>query len=173
MPTSLIIPAQIRAARVLLDWSQDQLATAAGVGLGSVRDTESQKRPADSAAANTMRQALENAGVIFVAGSAEAGPGVRLVANRPNLIRRPTVVTKWDGVPFEIEWQGQPVTVFVSWEVLEDLAHLTNPSDAQLLQSFETHRGRILDAVVTAAEDPANFDRQGHLHIRGKDIFKA
>ena len=34
---SLVVPAQIRAGRALLDWSQEQLATAAEVGLSTIR----------------------------------------------------------------------------------------------------------------------------------------
>ena len=34
---SLVVPAQIRAGRALLDWSQEQLATAAEVGLSCWR----------------------------------------------------------------------------------------------------------------------------------------
>jgi len=167
----LIIPAQFRAGRALIGWSQEQLADAAEVGLGSVRDTESQKRPADSSAANAMRLALENEGVVFVPGREDAGPGVLLVGNRPNVIRWPTVVTKWEGVPFEIEWQGKALVVFVSWEALEDLEELTNPSDEEVLRSFHKHRGRILDAVVRAVTDRDNFDKHGRLHVRGQDIF--
>lgn len=169
---SLVVPAQIRAGRALLDWSQEQLATAAEVGLSTVRDLESQKRPAETAAAAAVRRALENERVIFIEGSAETGPGVCLADNRPNMVRRPTVVTQWDGVPFDIEWQGKPMTVFVSREVLEDLERLTGtPSDDALLHAFEKNRGRILDAVANAIIDPGNFDKQGRLYIRGKDVF--
>ncbi|MDP3659137.1 DUF1488 family protein [Phenylobacterium sp.] len=169
---SLVVPAQIRAGRALLDWSQEQLATAAEVGLSTIRDLESQKRPAETAAAAAVRRALENERVIFIEGSAETGPGVCLADNRPNMVRRPTVVTQWDGVPFDIEWQGKPMTVFVSREVLEDLEQLTGtPSDEALLRAFEKNRGRILDAVTNAIIDPGNFDKQGRLYVRGKDVF--
>ena len=169
--TPFIIPAQVRAGRALLGWSQEQLATRAKVGVSSVRDTENQKRPFDSGVANAIGQALRNEGIIFVHGDANGGPGVRLNINRPNLIRRPTVVTKWEGLPFEIEWKGRLVTVFVSTEVLEDLGRLTNPTNEQLLQSFDTHSGRILDAIVVAIESDANFDRHRRLHIRSQDVF--
>src|SRR5438105_3232876 len=78
-----IIPAQIRAARALLDWSQEELANAAGVALTSVRDLEAEKRAADSGTASSVRKALENGGVEFVSGTSASGPGVRLVAKRP------------------------------------------------------------------------------------------
>ena len=40
----LIIPAQIRAARGLLNWTQDKLAQAAKIALSSIRDIEAEKR---------------------------------------------------------------------------------------------------------------------------------
>lgn len=170
--TSALVPAQIRAGRALIDWSQEKLAAAAEVGLSTVRDLENQKRPPDTATASAVRRALENEGVVFVEGSAAAGPGACLSDNRPNLIRRPTVVTQWEGVPFEVEWQGKATTVFVSREVLEDLDELRGPgTDQELLRAFEKHRGRILDAVASAIFDPGNFDKQRRLYIRTKDIF--
>lgn len=167
-----VIPAQFRAGRALLDWSQENVAKSAKVGIGSVRDLESQKRPVDSVVANAVRRALVKAGITFVAGDAALGPGVRLADNRPYLVRRPTVVTKWEGVPFEVELRGKVTTVFVPTEVLADLESLTgNPTDEALLRAFESNHDRILNAVAIAMWDRENFDRQGRLFIRGKDIF--
>lgn len=156
--TQVIIPAQIRAARALLDWSQERLASAAGVGVSTVRDVESERRPLDTAAAADIRRALENGGVRFVAGSPTEGPGVRLVAGRPSVIRSPTVMTMWDGMPFVVEWQGKAITVFVSREALDDLEHFRgNQTDAEYVKAFEKHRGSILDGVAKAlSEGKAN-----------------
>jgi transcriptional regulator with XRE-family HTH domain len=171
MVKMLVIPAQIRAARALLDWSQEQLANAADVALTSVRDIESQKRAADTGTAALIRWALENEGVEFLPGTLDGGPGVRLVANRPNVVRRPTTMTMWDGLPFTIEWQGKEITVFVSRDAIQDLGrHTGREDDAVYLKTFERHRGSILDGVRAAINDPENFDRQGRLHLHGKYI---
>ena len=170
MSSPFVIPAQIRAGRAFLDWSQDQLATAAGVGLSSVRDIENQKRSSESSAANAIRQALENAGIIFLPGDETGGPGVRLAANQPNLIRRPTVVMKWEGVPFEVEWKGKNVTVFISYEALEDLGEFTATSDDEILRSFDKNKVRILGAVARLITDESNFDKRGRLYVRTKDF---
>jgi transcriptional regulator with XRE-family HTH domain len=61
----LITPAQIRAGRALLGWSQEQLATAAEVTLSTVRDIESETRLADTGAAAAIRRALRNEGVVW------------------------------------------------------------------------------------------------------------
>jgi transcriptional regulator with XRE-family HTH domain len=72
-------PAQCRAARALLDWTQDDLAAAAQVGVVTLRQFErgvSQPRRAIVAA---LRRALEEAGVRFI--DRGGGPGVRLVGD--------------------------------------------------------------------------------------------
>jgi hypothetical protein len=171
MNNDLVIPAQIRAGRALLEWSQEQLAKEAEVGLSTVRDIESERRAADTAAVASIRRALWNGGVVFVAGDAEGGPGVRMVGNWPNIIRRPTTMQAFEGLPFTIEWQGKVITVLVSREVLDDLdGHSRSVPDDVYVKTFERHRGKILDAIALAIEDPDNFNRYGHLYIRSKDI---
>lgn len=74
-----ITGAQLRAARALLRWSARQLAEEAGIGLATVQRAETVDGPLPSTMGNQrlMRQALEAAGVIFIAENGD-GPGVRL-----------------------------------------------------------------------------------------------
>lgn len=70
-----ITPAQSRAARGLLDWSQTELGTRANLSESTVRDFEKGRRlPAINNLA-AIRRALEAAGVEFTNGDQ---PGVRL-----------------------------------------------------------------------------------------------
>jgi transcriptional regulator with XRE-family HTH domain len=71
----MISPAQCRAARGLLDWSQQQLADAARVGVVTIRNFESQSTEARHATVEVIVRAFEAAGVEFTNGDA---PGVRL-----------------------------------------------------------------------------------------------
>jgi ribosome-binding protein aMBF1 (putative translation factor) len=75
--------AQCRGARAMLGWSTNDLATAANVGLATVRRFETgatiQERPLQA-----MREALEAAGIRFISdgeASPLGGPGVRLKEN--------------------------------------------------------------------------------------------
>jgi transcriptional regulator with XRE-family HTH domain len=70
-------PAQCRAARGLLRWTQPDLAKASGVSDVTVRKFENEQATPQRASLQVMRQAIEAAGVIFVAENGE-GPGVRL-----------------------------------------------------------------------------------------------
>ena len=72
-----ISAAQLRAARGLLGWSQVDLATAAKIGRATIADFESGKRDPYARTLVELRDALEAAGVIFVAENGD-GPGVRL-----------------------------------------------------------------------------------------------
>lgn len=70
-------PAQCRAARGLLDWSQATLAAHANVGLSTLKNFEAGRSAPMANNLAMMRTAMEAAGVIFVAENGE-GPGVRL-----------------------------------------------------------------------------------------------
>ncbi len=70
-------PAQSRAARGLVDWSQEQLARAAHLGLSTVRDFEKGRRVPTVNNLAAMRHALEAAGIEFIAENG-GGAGVRL-----------------------------------------------------------------------------------------------
>lgn len=72
-----VTPAQIRAARGLLSWSQTELSEKAGVARATIADFESGKRVPISNNVLAIRSALEAAGVIFVPENGE-GAGVRL-----------------------------------------------------------------------------------------------
>lgn len=68
---------QCRAARGLIDWTQDQLAQAASVSKNTVASFERGDRTPTVANLKAMRAALEVAGVLFIEQNG-AGFGVRL-----------------------------------------------------------------------------------------------
>ncbi|TPG45684.1 XRE family transcriptional regulator [Roseomonas nepalensis] len=70
-----VSPAQSRAARALLNWSQDELATKASVGVNTVRNFEQEKASPRPAILTAMRSALERAGIQMIE---DEGEGVKL-----------------------------------------------------------------------------------------------
>ena len=62
----MISPAQSRAARSLLDWSQQKLADEAGVGVVTVRQLEAGTHQPRYATLQVVRRCLEAAGVEFI-----------------------------------------------------------------------------------------------------------
>jgi transcriptional regulator with XRE-family HTH domain len=73
----MLTPAQCRAARGLIDWSQSELAERAGVGIVTIRQLEAGVHAPRRSTLDVVRRALEVAGVEFIAGNG-GGPGVRL-----------------------------------------------------------------------------------------------
>ena len=70
-------PAQCRAARGLIDWSQSKLAEFSNLGLSTIKNFEVGRSVPTINNLAAIRAALELAGVIFVDENGE-GAGVRL-----------------------------------------------------------------------------------------------
>ena len=77
--------AQIRAARALLGWKQDDLAKAAKIGIATIRRIEGQEGPVMGYVSTPMRiqSAFENAGIRFLDNEPGGGIGVRLAIPKP------------------------------------------------------------------------------------------
>jgi len=71
---------QLRAARALLGWSQQELADRAETSVPTVKRAEAQGNdPGGSARTNAkLRAAVEAGGVVFIGSDADGGRGVRL-----------------------------------------------------------------------------------------------
>jgi transcriptional regulator with XRE-family HTH domain len=76
--------AQIRAARALLGWRQEDLSKAAGVGTATIQRIEKTESGIGGYVSTLLRiqAAFENAGVLFIDDDETAGIGVRLVKKK-------------------------------------------------------------------------------------------
>ena len=73
-----LIPAQIRGARGMLNWSMSNLAQAAGVSISTVKRAEDAgPQPVSDDAVLTIRAALEAVGISFLDDTG-SGAGVRI-----------------------------------------------------------------------------------------------
>ena len=73
----MITPGQCRAARALIGWSQQELASKAGVGIMTVHQLEKDGSQSRRATLEVVQRALESAGVEFIEENG-GGAGVRL-----------------------------------------------------------------------------------------------
>jgi transcriptional regulator with XRE-family HTH domain len=73
----MITPSQCRAARGLLDWTQQELADKARVGIVTVRQLEAGTNQPRRATLEVIRRCFEAAGIEFIDEDG-GGPGVRL-----------------------------------------------------------------------------------------------
>ena len=78
----MIEPRQIRAARALLNWSQDDLASASGIARSSIKNIENDITTARKDTIHDIQSALENCGIEFIAGS-----GVRIKNEAITILR--------------------------------------------------------------------------------------
>lgn len=74
-----ITPSQCRAARALLNWTQEGLASASKVAKATIANFEAERRAPYERTLSDLQAALEDAGVEFIAENG-GGPGVRLRA---------------------------------------------------------------------------------------------
>ena len=77
----ILLPAQCRGARGLLNWSQGELADRAGVSRSTVKDFETERHALHHSTERLLIEALAAGGVALIAPgivSGEAGAGVRL-----------------------------------------------------------------------------------------------
>jgi transcriptional regulator with XRE-family HTH domain len=72
-----ISPAQSRAARGLVEWSQNDLAARSNLSESTIRDFEKGRRTPGPNNLAAIRAALESGGVMFIDQNGN-GPGVRL-----------------------------------------------------------------------------------------------
>lgn len=61
-----ISPGQCRAARALLDWTQEELARKVGVALRTIRDFENGRRQPLKVVRASIQQAFEQSGIQFL-----------------------------------------------------------------------------------------------------------
>lgn len=153
MSDDVIIPAQVRAARALLSWSQEELAREAKVGLSTIRDLEAERRSDEVGAMRGVVHALHNAGVTFLVGNVKGGPGVRLCVGLPNVIVRPKGAVQ-DMLHFTVEHVGKRYVVCLGRAPLEDLAeHGRAETDEVRLATFDKYRRQILERAARAIDN--------------------
>ena len=78
----MITPAQCRAARALLKWTQEDLAARSGVSVTTIRTFETEATAAYARTRETLKATLETAGIEFIdegeVPESAGGQGVRL-----------------------------------------------------------------------------------------------
>lgn len=84
--------AQCRAARALIEWSREQLSQSCSVGVAEIRDFERRLQEPDDATKLRLREALEEAGVVFIPENG-GGAGVRLKFTRKEV----RAINRWEG----------------------------------------------------------------------------
>ncbi|MCA9714292.1 MAG: helix-turn-helix transcriptional regulator [Myxococcales bacterium] len=77
-----MLPDQCRAARALLSWTIDHLASEAGVNRATIIKFETGQSKPHRATLHVLRTTLETGGVEFIENG--RGPGVRRLVKKPD-----------------------------------------------------------------------------------------
>jgi transcriptional regulator with XRE-family HTH domain len=139
----MIVAAQCRAARGLLNWSQQKLADAARVDFVKVDEFETGAAPIDNVTVEDLQRALEAAGVEFILGPR---PGVLLkdsvsFSSVDNTERRALA----DSLPTPVQLKDGR-TLATLTDVIKLLADL--PEDRRAAEKWEQISEMMADATI-------------------------
>ena len=145
---------QIKAARALLDWSQDDLAAATGLSVTTIRNLESGDMSPRNTTANEVRRAIENAGLEFI----EPG-GVRCRINEVKIYQGRDSCDAFfaDILHTMKESGGTIVSIFTSLEMLADTCSLTQGRFERLEQLGKHADIKCLLPEILNPPLPASF----------------
>lgn len=135
-PETSISIKQIRAARSLLAWSQQDLAKAANVAVSTVADFERGLRKPVPNNEEAIQKALENAGITFLSGGAIIGPKPPSLSSRTsgNPIR-------WIDATDLNQWADRRDCQDILPILLSKLAHATGPTSPHFPSGEEIQQG--------------------------------
>jgi transcriptional regulator with XRE-family HTH domain len=142
-----ISAAQCRAARALLDWTQDQLSENAQVARATIADFERNARMPMRNNLVSIISALEAAGIAFIPDDSE-GAGVRF--RKVELEYKTTIEPKNDGVILRVRYRGKPFAVFISREVIDDMDRTNYHTVEARKEAVQNHFPKFLRATEEA-----------------------
>jgi transcriptional regulator with XRE-family HTH domain len=142
-----ISAAQCRAARALLDWSQDQLAENARVARATIADFERNVRMPMRQNLLSMMSTFEAAGVAFIPDGedSEGGAGVRFrkVELEYSRTLRPD---GWDLV-LPVRHRGKRYSVVIGRGIIDDIDRASYRTEAERVKAVQNHLPQFLRAA--------------------------
>ena len=142
-----ISPSQCRAARALLDWSQDQLAENAQVARATIADFERNARVPMRNNMVSIVSSLEAAGIAFISENGE-GAGVRFL--KVELEYSNTVRTRNQDVLLSVRYRGKPYRVVIPREVTDDIDRTNHRTTDQRVKAVQNRLPMFLRAAEEA-----------------------
>lgn len=144
-----ISPAQCRASRILLNWTQTRLAAEAGVSRSTITDYETGTRLLHVNHRRAIVAAIVRAGIEFLCDDGRQGAGIRLRRSEFELDGRAVRKDRnWAVVP--VRYRGQDYRALVAIGELEHLAHRRFFSDEQIDESVSKYRTEVLEGAARA-----------------------
>lgn len=163
----MITPAQCRAGRALLQWSQEDLERNSAIAKRTIAEFEREGRgQLQVKVENLLIQAFTKAGIELIAQNG-GGDGVRFVRPMPRFVRlfRRDNVTHRNWIAFAYDYRGDRRTAFVKYEALG----VEDPAQQDPLEVFDGNRGKILQCAAQKF-DANDLDPEGRALIQVGEI---
>ena len=162
-----ITAAQCRAARGLLAWSQEELATNALVSRATVADFEANARRPMRNNLASMRDCMFAAGVEFT-DEKEGGVGVKFREQKIEYIKNVRI----DGgdASLQMRYAGEPFVCIISREAIADFHHT---SGLQSDEAISLAVSKMLHHILAIAENRAKTGIQDGRMIITSDALSA
>lgn len=147
-----ITPEQCRAARGLLGWSQNELATNAHVSRPTVADFETKSRLPIKNNINAIHDSMFAAGVEFLPEEGLNGVGVRFREQKLEYVKNVRVDRNRGAVSMPMRYAGEDFLCLVSFEALEDKEQTNFDSDNDYTDALARNLHFVLAIVEPLAK---------------------
>jgi transcriptional regulator with XRE-family HTH domain len=139
-----ITAAQCRAARSLLNWTQEELATNARVARATVADFEANARQPMKNNIIAMADCMYAAGIEFLPEEGQSGVGVRYRSVRIEYVKNITVDQFHRVIKIPMKYAGEKFICSVSYNAVDDYFGSNFSSDQEYGRAVEDMLPRIL-----------------------------
>jgi len=153
---------QCRAARSLLNWNQDQLATNARVSRATVVDFETNSRRPMKNNLRSIADCMFAAGVEFIPEDGSLGVGVRFRERKLEYTASARIDRFNRNATMRMRYSGEDFLCVIDLDAVDDYHHTTLSTD----EEFQKAISDILHILLAAAERSApNSIKDGKLVI--------
>ncbi|WP_421704584.1 helix-turn-helix domain-containing protein [Aliiroseovarius sp.] len=135
----LITPAQCRAARSLLNWSQEELSHHAGVSRATVVDFEASNRAPIKNNLRSIADCLFAAGVELVPEEGSRGVGVRYYTRKITYIKSIKIDQFNDKATVPMQFAGEGFTCVIRLHAVDDYHRTDFSTDAEYVKAIEAN----------------------------------
>jgi len=148
-----ITSAQCRAARSLLNWTQEQLATYARVSRATIADFESNSRQPIKNNLIAIEDCMFSSGIEFLPDSGDAGVGVRFRERKLEYINHIQLDRFNRCAKMKMRYAGQPFTCVISLDAIDDFYRTRHLTDAEFDSAIRKLQNQIFAAVERQAKN--------------------
>lgn len=143
-----ITAAQCRAARSLLNWTQDQLAANAVVSRATIADFESSTRQPMKNNLRSIGDCMFAAGVEFIPEENEKGVGVRFRERKLEYVSN-VRIDRFNGIAtMRMRYSGEDFQCLIELDAVDDHYRANFETDVEFSKAISD----ILHIILTAAE---------------------